>query len=64
MKELKVCEICKTKNEFVRFEGSFEGFICDECLSEINQEERIKDNIFKIELKGGIKENGTNTSFK
>ena len=40
MKEKFVCEVCKKKNEFVRFEGSEEKFICDNCL---------------IEMKGGIK---------
>jgi len=32
MKEKFICCKCGIKNEFVRFEGETESFICDECL--------------------------------
>ena len=30
--EVLNCEVCFKSKSCVRFEGSFEGFICDECL--------------------------------
>lgn len=33
------CEICNKIKDNVRFEGSFEGYICDSCLEEIKREE-------------------------
>lgn len=40
-KEGLICEVCKKIKEDVRFESSFEGFICDECLFEVkNGKER------------------------
>jgi len=29
------CEVCNKIKDDVRFEGSFEGFICDECLIDL-----------------------------
>jgi len=36
-----VCVECDTVKDDVRFEGSYEGFICDNCLSKIKLK---KDN--------------------
>ena len=33
--EEKTCDKCGIKNDFVRFEGSEEGFFCDKCLYEL-----------------------------
>ena len=32
MSENKLCEVCNKEKDDVRFEGSYEGFICDGCL--------------------------------
>jgi hypothetical protein len=38
------CEVCGKISHHVRFEGSFEGFICDSCLYDFNNNliERVK----------------------
>jgi len=43
LKEKLICEVCNKKSEFVRFEGSEEKNICDNCLYKLK------------ELKGGKK---------
>jgi hypothetical protein len=53
------CSICKKISNDVRFEGEQEQFICDNCLYNL----RFLNGGLK-EMKGGFKENGTNTSFK
>lgn len=38
------CEICKKIKPDVRFEGSFEGFVCDECLEELKRNDFLEDS--------------------
>jgi hypothetical protein len=45
MKDKFMCSVCGIINEFVRFEGEQDAFICDKCLYE------IKNNNYK-----GVKE--------
>lgn len=37
MKEKHICEFCGIENEYVRFEGLTECFICDKCLFEYKE---------------------------
>ena len=41
-KEMKRCAICGKKKRSVRFEGSYEDFICDSCLFD----EKIKKGAY------------------
>jgi len=34
-----LCEECNQLKDDVRFEGSYEGYICDECLYNLEQED-------------------------